>query len=59
MKWNRAMTKAINAVRDTFARRFAYRRTHHALMSLPMRTRIDCDLLGREEETARAAVYGR
>ncbi|MCA0941002.1 glyceraldehyde-3-phosphate dehydrogenase [Yangia mangrovi] len=52
------MTKAINAVRDSFARRFAYRRTHQALMSLPMRTRIDCDLLGREEETARAAVYG-
>ncbi|WP_226621412.1 glyceraldehyde-3-phosphate dehydrogenase [Alloyangia pacifica] len=53
------MTKAINAVRDSFSRRFAYRRTRQALMSLPMRTRIDCDLIGREDETARLAVYGR
>ncbi len=59
MKWNRAMTKAINAVRDSFARRFAYRRTRSALMSLPLRTRIDCDLIGREAETAHIAVYGR
>ncbi|WP_353472363.1 glyceraldehyde-3-phosphate dehydrogenase [Salipiger sp. H15] len=52
------MTKAINAVRDSFARRFAYRRTRQALMSLPLRTRIDCDIAGREAETARIAVYG-
>ncbi|ANT59137.1 MULTISPECIES: glyceraldehyde-3-phosphate dehydrogenase [Roseobacteraceae] len=53
------MTKAINAVRDSFSRRFAYRRTHQALMSLPLRTRIDCDIAGREAETARIAVYGQ
>ncbi|MCA0960762.1 glyceraldehyde-3-phosphate dehydrogenase [Salipiger bermudensis] len=45
-------------VLNSIYRRYAYRRALYTLQNLPERTRMDCDILGRETEVARRAVYG-
>ncbi|MCC1493358.1 glyceraldehyde-3-phosphate dehydrogenase [Cognatishimia sp. F0-27] len=49
---------SFQTIRKTFAQRTAYRSTLEELRSLPMSTRIDLDIAGREEQVARRAVYG-
>ena len=43
---------------QSLARHFAYLRTRSTLRALPLRTRMDCNLDGREDELAHRAVYG-
>lgn len=43
---------------NSYRRRRAYRRTLSELRALPLKTRLDCDFAGVEEDIARRAVYG-
>ncbi len=52
------MTQSIQSLRDRISRRIAYRRTLNALRSLPLNSRLDLGLAGKERRAAHRAVYG-
>ncbi|MCE0504832.1 MULTISPECIES: hypothetical protein [unclassified Roseivivax] len=43
---------------DRLRKRAAFRRTRHELEGLPLETRVDLNINGRERDVARSAVYG-
>ena len=52
------MTHFFSDLRSRMHKRAAYRETLAELRALPLQSRIDIDVAGREDAVARKAVYG-